>query len=46
VSLAEQKVFEFDESLVDKAELQQHPWILVGWGVKKHKRQWVPFGSN
>lgn len=42
VSLVEQKAFEFDESLVDKAQLQQHPWILVGWGVKRHRKEWIP----
>jgi len=35
--------FQFDESLVEFAELKQHPWILLGWGVKKHKRHWHPF---
>lgn len=34
--------YNYDESLIELAELRQHPWVLLGWGVKKHKRDWHP----
>lgn len=40
-----QKEFAFDESLVSIKELQQHPWVLKGWGVKKHKKTWNHLGQ-
>ncbi|MGZ7443479.1 hypothetical protein [Paenibacillus sp. TH7-28] len=42
VDLVEREMFDYDESLIENAELQQHPWILLGWGVKPHKRHWQP----
>jgi hypothetical protein len=43
VELVTRGVIHFDESLIELDELKQHPWILRGWGVKKHKKHWQPF---
>jgi hypothetical protein len=43
VELVAREEFQFDESLIELVELKQHPWVLLGWGVKKHKRHWHPF---
>ncbi|MBS5913803.1 MAG: DUF1643 domain-containing protein [Paenibacillus macerans] len=45
VDLVKRKTIDCDESLIEKAELQQHPWILLGWGVKPHKRHWHPLAQ-
>ena len=36
--LVESGQYDLDESLVTINELKSHPWILLGWGVKREKR--------
>ncbi|TCI77720.1 DUF1643 domain-containing protein [Exiguobacterium sp. SH0S1] len=39
-SLCQANLYEVEESLATVEELQQHPWILMGWGVNK-KQKWT-----
>ena len=32
--------YQINDSLVTKDELQQHPWILIGWGINT-KKKWA-----
>ncbi|MCP3029844.1 DUF1643 domain-containing protein [Halobacillus sp. A1] len=39
-SHVDMRKYPFDESLVSKSELQQHPWLLLGWGLNQ-KSNWT-----
>jgi hypothetical protein len=37
-SLVKRKLYDIEEPLVSIQELQQHPWILIGWGINNESR--------